>query len=79
MAMNRARIILALGIWVAILPYLGFPYTLKSIIFVITGLGIMYLSFVIYREVKNSRDNFKKVFENFSESNNKNTDENGTA
>lgn len=77
--MNRARIILALGIWVAILPYLGFPYTLKSIIFVITGLGIMYLSFVIYREVKNSRDNFKKVFENFSESNNKNTDENGTA
>lgn len=64
--MNKARIMLGLGIWVAILPYLGFPYFLKSLLFVITGLGIIYMSFVLYKESK-IKDGEEKVFENFSE------------
>ena len=57
---------LGLGIWVSLLPYLGFPYFVKSILFVITGLGIIYFSFILYREHKASNKE-EKVFENFSE------------
>lgn len=64
--MNKARIILGLGIWVALLPYLGFPYFFKSILFVLTGLGLIYLSFLLYKESRdlNGRE---KIFDNFSE------------
>ena len=64
--MNKARILLGLGLWVAFLPYLGFPYFLKSILFVLTGLGLIYLSFILYRESRRG-DVSEKVFENFSE------------
>lgn len=64
--MNKARVLLGLGIWVALLPYLGFPYFLKSILFVTTGLGLIYLSFILYKESKVSQVK-EKVFENFSE------------
>ena len=43
---------LGLGIWVAILPYLGFPYSWKTVLFTLTGLGIIYLSYVMYQENK---------------------------
>lgn len=62
--MNKARVLLGLGIWVALLPYLGFPYFFKSILFVFTGLGMIYFSFLLYKENKNDG---KKIFENFSE------------
>ena len=64
--MNKARIMLGLGIWVAILPYLGFPYFFKSLLFVVTGLGLIYFSFLLYRESKAENGN-EKIFENFSE------------
>lgn len=54
------------GIWVALLPYLGFPYFLKSLLFVLTGLGLVYFSFLLYKESKD-KDKEEKVFENFSE------------
>ncbi len=57
---------LGLGIWVAILPYLGFPYFFKSLLFVVTGLGLIYFSFLLYRESKAENGN-EKIFENFSE------------
>ncbi len=55
-----------MGIWTAFLPYLGFPYFLKSILFVITGLALIYLSFILYKEAKISKGK-EKIFENFSE------------
>ncbi|KKR79443.1 MAG: hypothetical protein UU24_C0008G0006 [Candidatus Nomurabacteria bacterium GW2011_GWA2_40_9] len=64
--MLKARIFLILGIWVAVLPYLGFPSTLKSILFSVTGLVFIYLSFIIYKDSKNIKKG-KKTFDNFSE------------
>ena len=64
--MNKARIMLGLGIWVAILPYLGFPYFFKSLLFVVTGLGLIYFSFLLYRESKAENGN-EKIFFFFSE------------
>lgn len=65
--MKKARILLALGVWVAILPYLGFPPTWKAILFSISGLGIIFIAYLIYREHKINFKLQKKNFDNFSE------------
>lgn len=64
--MRRARILLMFGIWVAILPYLGFPYSWKNILFTLSGLGLVYSSFVLYKESKTKKTK-EKTFDNFSE------------
>jgi hypothetical protein len=66
--MQKARILLFLGIWIAILPYLGFPYSWKNILLTITGLGIVYISYTLYRNYK-IQENQEKTFDNFSENN----------
>ena len=53
----------------AILPYLGFPNFWKNVLFSITGLGLIYFSYVLYKEWKlgEAKD---KSYENFSENEN---------
>lgn len=63
--MLKARFVLILGIWLTILPYLGFPFFIKNILFVITGLILIYFSFVLYKEYK--KQNGEEIFDNFSE------------
>lgn len=65
--MLKARTLLILGIWVALLPYLGFPYTIKNILFSLTGLALIYVSLVIYKEARRAAGPKVAVFENFSE------------
>ncbi|MEK7588643.1 MAG: hypothetical protein AAB438_02380 [Patescibacteria group bacterium] len=68
--MLKARLILILGIWVAILPYLGFPYSIKNILFSLTGLVIIYTSFVIYKELRLKKVKpTSKKFDSFLENN----------
>lgn len=61
---------LILGIWTAVLPYLGFPYSWKSILFTLTGLALIYLSYAMYQDHKkehageDSFDNFRENREN---------------
>ena len=57
-----------LGVWVAILSYLGFPSSWKDILFTLTGLGLIYFSYVLYTEFK-GKDSEKK-FDNFRENTN---------
>jgi hypothetical protein len=52
-----------------ILPYLGFPYSWKDVIFSVSGLALIYFSYTLYREYK-AKDNQKKTFDNFSENSN---------
>lgn len=64
--MRRAKTFFLLGIWVAILPYLGFPYLWKNILFSISGVLLSILGFMIYREHQ-ALKNETKMFDNFSE------------
>ena len=64
--MRKVRIILFLGAWVALLPYLGFPFFWKNILLSLSGLGLIYLSFLWYREYK-TKEVENKTFDNFSE------------
>ena len=67
--MKRAYILLFLGLWVAVLPYLGFPYSWKDVLFTISGLVLCYFSYIIYKESKVGEIIEEKIFENFSENN----------
>ena len=64
--MYKARILLALGTWMAILPYLGFPYSWKDILTTVTGLVVIYISYLLYKDNKIK----EKTFDNFSENDN---------
>jgi cbb3-type cytochrome oxidase subunit 3 len=64
--MNKARVILILGIWTALLPYLGFPYSWKNFLMIFTGIILLYVSYTLYKESKEKADGENK-FDNFSE------------
>jgi len=72
--MSKTKIIFILGVWVAILPYLGFPYSLKNILFSITGLILIYFSYTLYKNFKTGKTK-EKTFDNFSENSNFNESE----
>ena len=65
--MRKVRILLVLGIWVAILPYLGFPYSWKDILTTLSGLGLIWVSFLLYKESKIKEIKKEKIFDNFRE------------
>lgn len=50
--MRKERTLLIIGIWVFILPYLGFYESLRKVLFMITGIGIIYLAYLFYIEAK---------------------------
>lgn len=64
--MRNARILMILGIWIAVLPYLGFPNFWKNILFNLTGLGLVGFSYLLYKDFKKSTDQ-KEDFDNFTE------------
>jgi hypothetical protein len=64
--MRKAYSLLLMGIWVTVLPYLGFPYSWKDILTAITGLGLIFFSYMLYREYK-SKESKVESFDNFSE------------
>lgn len=67
--MRKARILLFLGIWVAVLPYLGFPYSWKDILFTTSGLGLICFSYILYKDYKKeeNKESSEKTFDNFRE------------
>ena len=65
--MKKAWILLILGVWVAVLPYLGFPYSWKDVLVTFSGLGLVYISFILYKESKIKEIKEEKNFDNFSE------------
>ena len=64
--MRKARILLVLGIWMAILPFLGFPYSWKDVLTTLTGLGFIYLGYMIFLDYK-TKENKKETFDSFKE------------
>lgn len=73
--MSKVKIIFILSIWIIILPYLGFPYSLKNTLFSITGLVLVYFSYLLYNDFKKGESKEKK-FDNFSENSDFNEEKN---
>jgi hypothetical protein len=66
--MNKIRVLLFLGIFMILLPYLGFPRSWKDIFFSIFGIIIFYIGFISYREQK-EKFSISKSFDSFKENN----------
>lgn len=64
--MSKSKQFLIFGVWIIILPFLGFPIVMKNILFVITGLLIIYISYGMYLESKKEKKGGKPL-DNFSE------------
>ncbi|MDD5721333.1 MAG: hypothetical protein PHT16_02720 [Candidatus Pacebacteria bacterium] len=65
--MKKVRIFLFLGIWITILPYLGFPYSWKDVLTTLSGLGLVYLGYILCKEPKIKEIKMEKTFDNFKE------------
>lgn len=50
--MMKEKTLFALGIWIFCLPYLGFPVFWKNLLFVVTGLFVCMLAYLMYRHKK---------------------------
>lgn len=50
--MRKERTLFFIGIWVGILPFLGFPNSWRKILFIITGIALIYLSYLFRQEAK---------------------------
>lgn len=50
--MRKERTLFIVGVWVAILPYLGFPESWRKVLFLITGVALVYLAYLFYAEAK---------------------------
>lgn len=50
--MTKQRLLFFIGIWVAVLPFLGFPQNIRDVFFLVTGLGIILLSYFMYIQIK---------------------------
>lgn len=50
--MRKEKTLLIIGIWVAVLPYLGFYESWRKGLYILTGLAIVYLAYLFYAEAK---------------------------
>jgi hypothetical protein len=50
--MRKEKTLFIIGLWVIILPFLGFPNSWRKALFLITGLAIMYIAYLFYLEYK---------------------------
>lgn len=50
--MRKERTLFILGIWVALLSFLGFPNSWRKGLFIITGIALVYLAYLYYIEAK---------------------------
>ena len=74
--MRKIKYLITLGISVAILPHLGFPYYLDNIFFAILGILIIFIAYSFKKKILNLKEKTDEACDNFSESEGKDTDNN---
>jgi len=65
--MRKEKTLFMIGLWVIVLPFLGFPSLWRVVLFVITGIALIYLAVLFYGEAKlrlskNGDNNETKTF-----------------
>lgn len=67
--MRKEKTLLIIGLWVMFLPLLGFPSLWRAVLYVITGISLIYLAYLFYLEakarlIKNSDNQTKTYVDN---------------
>ncbi|MEY2672070.1 MAG: hypothetical protein RL687_487 [Candidatus Parcubacteria bacterium] len=70
--MRKERILLILGILIAVLPYLGFPNLFRSILISIFGLLVSFIGYHFYVNTKKRIYSEENNMQPFVDSNNTN-------
>lgn len=60
--MRKEKTLFIIGLWVMILSFSGFPLFWRNILFVLTGISIIYLAYLFYLEFKERSLNSSKTF-----------------
>lgn len=63
--MRKERTLFIIGLWVIILPFLGFPESWRKVFFIITGLMLFYLGYLFYTEAKNRVSKIEVIAKSF--------------
>lgn len=63
--MRKEKTLFLIGLWVIILPYLGFPNNWRKVLFLVSGLAIIYLAYLFYLETKARLSKIIKQDQNF--------------
>jgi hypothetical protein len=63
--MRKEKTLFLIGLWVMILPFLGFPNNWRRILFFITGLALIYLAYLLYLETKSRLAKMGRQDKNF--------------
>ena len=57
--MSQRQWIVILGVWIMVLPFLGFPYSWKQALYVLTGLGVIVFAYRIkFKEIAPKAETF---------------------
>lgn len=63
--MRKEKTLFLLGLWVIILPFLGFPNSWRKALFIITGIAVIYLAYLFYLQTKSRLLKIIKQDKNF--------------
>ena len=69
--MSKEVLVIVLGVWILIVPFLGIPSSWKTTIFALSGLAIVVIGFLLRTEAYSrgtKRPEHRKFVENFGPS-----------
>jgi hypothetical protein len=56
--MRKEKTLFIIGLWVIVLPFLGFPGSWKMVMLILTGISLIYLGYLFYME---NKDRLSKI------------------
>jgi hypothetical protein len=66
--MRKEKTLFIIALFIILLPFLGFPIVWQKVLFFMTGIALIYLSYLFYLEVKirllNKDDQSKTFIDN---------------
>lgn len=63
--MRKEKTIFIIGLWIIVLPFLGFPTNWKTVMLVMTGIALIYLGYLFYMEAKDRLSKIENQTESF--------------
>ncbi len=63
--MRKEKTIFLVALWIIVLPFLGFPGSWKTVMFVLTGVALIYLGYLFYMEAKERLAKIENQAESF--------------
>lgn len=63
--MRKEKTLFIIGLWIIVLPFLGFPGSWKTVMLILTGLALIYLGYLFYMEAKERLAKIENQTESF--------------